>query len=41
MHHEVKQAEQRIARRQKKKHPNMKVSGVGTKKLAARLTKSR
>ncbi|MEK9130921.1 MAG: hypothetical protein AAB429_02280 [Patescibacteria group bacterium] len=37
--HIIDQAERRAARRDKKKHPKMKVSGVGTKKLAQQLTK--
>lgn len=37
--HLIKQAEDRIARREKKKNPKMKVSGAGTKKLAQRLTR--
>ena len=36
--HTIDQAERRLARRAKKKQPKMKVSGVGTKKLAARLS---
>lgn len=36
--HAIKTAEQRAERRDKKKNPRMKVTGVGTKKLAARLS---
>jgi len=34
----VRRAEKRLARRDKKKHPTMKVTGRGTKRLATQLT---
>lgn len=37
--HIEQQEELRTKRRTKKKHPTMRVSGTGTKKLALRLTR--